>query len=499
MTTTPAPAPRRAAHGRATAAVTRVFSDVGAARIVLAVSGVYAVAIGALAILRYVSFASDFDHGIFSQYVWLFGHFKEPFNTINLRFVLGDHVEPGLALLGPLGTLGVGAPGLLVVQALALAATAPLLYVLARLHGASRGLAVVGPLLWCASPVVLRVGLHDFHPESLVPVTFVAGAVALAKERTGWFVASAVLACSFKEDIALTYVALGLVLFSLGRRRLGAVLAVASAFWAVFAVYVVLPVFGNASEQEFGPRFAGARGDSVLDVVRFSILHPLTAVDQALTPNDLGVLAMMIATTGGLALLAPRWLAVAIPSALLNLLSAYDLQHTIDYHYWIVCAGVVAVGAAAGAGRVPAGGGTTWLRVATVAGVVLIALSLQWVRAITNQIRFEWPQRAEREEVLAAIPDDASVAAPMHALSHLSERTKLYVLPEPFLAVRVGTEWGALRRDRAVRELDYVVYDPGLRFWGSPSEAEVKAAIEMRGFREILRRGETRLYRPVAP
>ena len=108
-------------------------------RVVLGVAALYALVVGALALLRYESFASDFDHGIFSQYVWLLGHLHEPFNTIVLRTLLGDHVEPGIALLAPLGTLGVGAPGILVVQTLALAATAPLLYLLARGHGA-RGL-----------------------------------------------------------------------------------------------------------------------------------------------------------------------------------------------------------------------------------------------------------------------------------------------------------------------------------------------------------------------
>ena len=50
----------------------------------------------------------------------------------------------GSRVLAPLGTLGVGAPGLLVVQTLALAATAPLLYLLAREHGA-RGWVAAAP------------------------------------------------------------------------------------------------------------------------------------------------------------------------------------------------------------------------------------------------------------------------------------------------------------------------------------------------------------------
>ena len=467
-------------------------------RIVVGVAAAYAIVVGALALLRYESFASDFDHGIFSQYVWLLGHLHEPFNTIVLRTLLGDHVEPGIALLAPLGTLGVGAPGILVVQTLALAATSPLLYLLARQSGARGWTAAIPALLWCASPVVLRPALHDFHPETLVPVLIVGGLLLLARGHTAWFLLTVVVACSMKEDVGLTYAALGLVLAWEGRRRLGAGLAAGAAAWSVIAVYAVLPAFGNAASQEFGPRFAGDRGDSFSDVARYSVLHPFSAIDRALTPMDIGVLAMLVLTTGGLCVLAPRRLLVVVPAALLNLLSAYDLQHTIQYHYWIVAMGVVASAGAVGAGRVGPDTATTWLRWAAAIGVVLLALSVQWMSAITRQIRFEWPHRADRQAILDAIPSGASVAAPMHALSHLAERRHLYVVPEPLIAVRVGTEWTAADRQRATRDLEYIVFDPGMRFWGSPTVEQVKAEIEQRGFREVMRRGDTVLYRKEA-
>ena len=110
MTTTPVDEPRPSAADAPVAAARRE-TDVLVRRIVLGVAGLYALVVGTLALLRYESFASDFDHGIFSQYVWLLGHLHEPFNTINLRTLLGDHVEPGIALLAPLGTIGAGAPG----------------------------------------------------------------------------------------------------------------------------------------------------------------------------------------------------------------------------------------------------------------------------------------------------------------------------------------------------------------------------------------------------
>jgi uncharacterized membrane protein len=463
-------------------------------RVVVAVAAVYALVVGVLALLRYASFASDFDHGIFSQYVWLLGHLHEPFNTIVLRTLLGDHVEPGIALLAPLGTLGVGAPGILVVQTLALAATAPLLYLLARESGARGWVAAVPALLWCASPVVLRPALHDFHPETLVPVLLVGGLVLLARGHGLWFLVTVVVACAMKEDVGLTFAALGLVLAWEGRRRLGLGLALGATAWSLIAVYAVLPAFGNAATEEFGPRFAGDRGDSVADVVRYSVLHPFSAVDRALTPTDVGILAMLVLTTGGLCLLAPRRLLVVVPAAALNLLSAYDLQHTIQYHYWIVGIGAVAAAGAVGAGRVAPRSSASWLRWSAAAAVLLLVLSIQWMSAITRQIRFEWPHRGDRQAVLDAIPANASVSAPMHALSHLAERRHLYVVPEPMIPVRVGTEWTSADREGATRELEYVVFDPDMRFWGSPSVEQVKAEIERRGFREVMRRGNTVLY-----
>jgi uncharacterized membrane protein len=462
--------------------------------IVAAVSVAYALVVATLSLLRYESFASDFDHGIFSQYVWLFGSLVEPFNTINLRWMPGDHVEPTLALLGPLGTLGLGAPGLLVVQAAALGATAWFLYLLARAHGATGWVPAVPAVLWCVSPVVLRVGLHDVHPEALVPLLLALGGLALVRRRTGWFLVTVVLACGLKEDVGLTYTALGLVLVWTGRRRLGAWLAVGAGAWALVATLVVLPAFGPAAKEEFGPRFAGQRGDSFADAIRYIVLHPVATVDDALTPTTVGILALLVATTGGLCLLAPKWLLVAVPSAALNLLSAYDLQHTIEYHYWIVPAGAVALAGAVGAGAVAARSTAAWLRVAAGTGLVLALLSLSWSSAIVRQIRYEWPKRADRQAILGAIPDDARVSAPMHALSHLADRKWLFVLPEPFIPVRVGTRWDEHERGHAIAELDYVVVDPGLKPWGSHSEAEIEQALAKHGFHEVMRRGQTRLF-----
>jgi hypothetical protein len=62
------------------------------------------------------------------------------------------------------------------------------------------------------------------------------------------------------------------------------------------------------------------------------------------------------------------------------------------------------------------------------------------------------------------------------------------------IPVRVGVRPG-LDRERLTRELEYVVFDPEMRFWGAPTVAQVAAEIRRLGFQEVMRRGGTVLYR----
>ncbi len=62
---------------------------------------------------------------------------------------------------------------------------------------------------------------------------------------------------------------------------------------------------------------------------------------------------------------------------------------------------------------------------------------------------------------------------------------------------RVGTRWGTAERARATRELEYAVNDAHMRPWGPMTPADVDRLLARQGFREIMRRGDTVLYRKV--
>ena len=80
--------------------------------------------------------------------------------------------------------------------------------------------------------------------------------------------------------------------------------------------------------------------------------HPIDTVATTLSLEKLGILVLLLASTGGLCLLAVRWMVVAFPGVAVNLLSAYDPQSSLEYHYWLVPMAGLALAGAVGAGHV---------------------------------------------------------------------------------------------------------------------------------------------------
>jgi hypothetical protein len=194
--------------------------------------------------------------------------------------------------------------------------------------------------------------------------------------------------------------------------------------------------------------------------------------------------------TGGLCFLAPRWLVVAAPTVALNLLSAYEGQHTLKYQYWLIPGAAVALAGAIGSGRVVSSTARTVRGGALVIGAVLLVLTAVSVTRIVRDVRDEWPQRENRRAIVAAVPAGASVSAPLRFLSHLAERRTLFTFPVPFVQSAPESEWSPARIAEARSALDYVVYDPQLT-----DDPEALSKLVRDGFVPVLRRGTATLYR----
>lgn len=449
---------------------------------------------------RHDRYRSGFDLANFDQVLWLLANGHEPLNTQYGRVFWGEHFSPAIALLTPLYAAGAGPTALLVLQAVTMSSVAPLLYALARAYGARPWLAALPALLWLASPLTLIPNVNDVHHIPLAVPVIVGSVLALKRDRLLVFALLALLACCTKEDVSLIYLTLGVVVALEGRRGLGAAISGASLALFLFAVVVYLPAFGSSTSW-FEERFAGDRGDSLLDVVTWMLTHPGTAVGDLVVSEKIGLCLALVATTGGLCLLAPRWMLLGLPALGHNLLSAYGPQHGIWDQYQVPVALSFAVAGAAGVHRLA--GARPPVRLLAAAGVTLAFLVAPLgIRHADRQSEWTAERVARlggpeaRRDALALIPDDVPVAASTRVTPHLAHRRELYTLPLPFLGRAVwASDWSEEELARRAAGVEWVVLDVNDR----PTELQrtpelVRPLLPKLGFRRVFEEGTVSVW-----
>jgi uncharacterized membrane protein len=450
------------------------------------------------ALVRYQSYHADaFDLGNMDQAIWntLHGH---PFRFTNRGLDwqgpptrLGLHVEPIFLLLAPLYLIHSGPETLLVTQSIALALGGLPLFLLARRH--LPALPLVGAAFVAAyylSPQLLGEALWDFHPVALATPLLLTALWALDARRYGWFVAAAVLAALTKEDVALSLIPLGLLIWLVqSRPRFGQAVMLLSVAWTALCFFVILPHFsgGAAGGNTYWYRYAWL-GSSAGAATSNLATHPWLVLQTVLTsPARLGYLGSIMLLGGGLSIFAPfLWLA-ALPELAVNLLSSHAEQYSGFFQYnatlipYLMAAGVYgaaflyntrravergepaapAVGAAdassSPAARAPARLLSRWLqRVAAsctalvrrvplparfVAPIIvswLLIVGVWSLRTANPRVLAFWTAgsapiagQSAMDALLARIPADATVAATDTLDPHLSDRYSIYLVPDP--------------------------------------------------------------------
>ncbi|MGH3002199.1 MAG: DUF2079 domain-containing protein [Gaiellaceae bacterium] len=488
----------RGAGSRSYALIARRSSGVAAA--VVGASVLYVAVLSWATISRHHALGSGgYDLGIFDQAAWLMGHGMEPFSTIRGRNLLADHFQPALYLLAPFGAFGATPDGILILQATLLGLASPVLFRFARLQGATRPLALAVALLWLASPVTQWANLFDFHPETAVPLLLVAGAIFMQRGRLLPFAATAVLACSTKEDVCLVYVMWGLLLLAHRRRRIGAAMVGAGIAWFVLATQVAIPALGGNLDY-YSARFGGERGSSLGAVFAFLVEHPAQSLGELAAKSNVEILVALVVCSGGLALLAPRFLALAIPGLAANFLSAYSYQHDLHFHYQLVPAAAFALASACGAGVAArrlsgrARRGVALVLFIGIAGAVAFSPAVR-------ELRKERPAGllAAKRHALSLVPAGVPVAAAPDLVPHLSHRRDIYQLPEPFFSrPGNGEYWSDAELERRSRAVRFVVIDlDSLDPWPRTQTSRLPPMLRRRGFVQIYRDGDVRVFRRV--
>src|SRR5262245_31260466 len=197
----------------------------------------------------------DFDMGIYDQAVWLLAHGHD-FITVRGLPVFGHHGTFAFFLLAPASWLGAGPNFLNVLQVTVLALGAVPLYVLSRDRGLQPwGAAALGGA-FLLHPALQFLGWELFHPEAMAITPLLCAYVAAERRSWGWFAGWAVLAVSWKEDVALAMIVLGLVIAFRPRhtaadRKAGLITAgLALGYFLVITQLVIPAVSGHPAHYE---------------------------------------------------------------------------------------------------------------------------------------------------------------------------------------------------------------------------------------------------------
>jgi uncharacterized membrane protein len=404
-----------------------------------------------------------FDVGIYDQGTWLLSRLRAPFVTVRGLDLFGQHASYILILVAPLYRLWADPRLLLLLQAIALALPAWVVYRLGARHlgNPAAGLAVA--IAYLAFPAMQWALTWQFHPETLAAAFLALAALAADDRRNRLMAVWLGLALLCREDVGLVVAGFGGLLMLTGQRSVGRRVLIAGLIWWVLATFLFIP-WANGRQTNLFELNYGVTGVGPIALLKALPSMTGRALATALSNQGLGYLLLMLVPLLGLPLLAPRALLPVAPALFLNLAAIPPEQHQIRYQYLATSAPFLAIAAVAGL-RAVAG------RRRALLAPLLVALV---VAALVMDQRFgpaPWshdkivatasPADQARRQALAMIPADAPVSAEFNLVPQLSHRVKIFEFPNPFKAANWGLD-GDVHAARDRDGLRYVVVDRSL-------------------------------------
>lgn len=422
----------------------------------------------------YPSYAS-FDQGIFNQVFWNGAHGR-PFqsslsSTLSTPVVhdgelpevgyhrLGQHFTPALLLWLPLYALLPYPATLLVLQITLLTAAGLLLYRLAR-ERVGVAIATLITVSFYAANAVIGPSLANFHDLCQVPLFTFSLFLALEQRRwwAFWLAAAAILA--IREDA-------GVILFSIGSylvvsRRypvLGLATCVVSLGYMLALTNLVMPLFSEDISrrfmiEQFAP-YVDSDEATTLDVIKGLLTRPGQLISDLVNPVGRTLkylLAQWLPLAFVPAVSPSAWALNAFPlvklfirddSTALAINLRYALTVVPGFFY-----GAILWWSERPQGLKPRWRGRFWIiciglsLLFTVTSNPNRALSFIVPDSFTPRVYIsparQWSHVGVIRDLLAQIPEDASVSATTHIVPHLSSRREIIRFP----AVRLRNDAG---------------------------------------------------------
>lgn len=394
-----------------------------------------ALMIGVLTALRYKAYiAPNFDFGIFAH---MFRNMKEsglPFTTCERGSLLSHfsvHLSPIYYLILPLYMIFTSPVTLNVAQALIVASGLLPLYLLCKQLKLGDAAAIALGFVYIIHPAVSGGCFYDIHENCFLLPLLLWLFYAAERENIVLMLLCTALICFVKED-APVYVLFFALYLILGRRRLlhGGVLMLFSAAYFAFALWF-LKKYGEGAMFYRYDNYSVA-GGSMLSVFRAVIASPSYVFSQFFSEDKIKYSLQMLLPFAFLPLINKRvsqYILVG-PFVLINLMSNYAYQHSIDFQYNFGVLAFLFYLTILNLREIDSVGIKRALALlcacVSLLGFLFFSANRFAYISIYTDLRQQYD--AMDEALLTQVPKDESVAANTFLLPHLCDRDEIYEL-----------------------------------------------------------------------
>lgn len=405
------------------------------------------------------------DLGFFDQLLWQVGdrgnwNFVSTIGDINL---VGDHFQPILYLLAPLYWLWDDIRVILIAQTILVASAAIPLYLLARSKTKNTLLSISISCLYLLFHGTQFTLTNEFHQSAFIPLFLSLGFYFLETGRTKQGIVSILALLFVREEAALLIAGIGMMYLVRRRTKLGTSLTIVGVTSFFLLVSLVIPKV--SSQDRYIHYGYGELGSTPTEVLNSSLENPVRTIQLLISPNEkLIQVRNSLLAFGGMPLLSPTSLIPVLIHYAVRFIDTRNVHRWLDTNHYAAPLGpLLAFATIQAMGHVRQA--TSTVLTMLIIGILGTSLLVHApIFALTKSQLYFTPQWVkDANQLIAAVPIEAAIAANNSLIPHLTHRDKIYLLPDirdaEYIAVDLSdgpnkyAPWGYERMREYVDEL----------------------------------------------
>ncbi len=434
---------------------------------------------------------TGYDLGIFDQAMRAYSHFKAPMVPLKGAGynIFGDHFHPIIALIAPLYWIWDNPVVLVVVQAVLVAASIPVVYAFTRRRGGEWLSLVVAAAYAFGWPIQSMIDF-DFHEVAFAQPILAFAINALDQRKNKQLVVWSVLLLFVREDMGIVVVILAALWWFQRRRPWKPAVILAVVGFAAYEITtsVIIPHFARGHGFAYGNQY-DALGSSVAGAAWGAIIHPWHVIKLLFSPIPKTATLGYLFVPTLLLPLRSRYTLLALPLLLERLFNSRSNLWQPHFHYNALPWLILILAAVDGAQHVRMF--STGSMVARMSRIVFSGWLIAFpILLIYNQIPIH-PTAINQMRDGDSVAIDARVRASEAAVRFVPRNTCVLV-DNKLVPHMTPRDWVALPHLGATTA-DFIVLDLDAKDVGNdgPSPSAVLADAELsNGYKQVFRQGD---------